>query len=154
MFKHATLNRSYRLIWSELHATWVAVAEFAGRRGKRSCGALFTGAVLALIAAAAAAAGDPAPNALPSVGRLKFSRERSGNIVPKQLGLVFMLALLSFVCALRRLQSLGLVTAAIGIGFKHNLDFITHFAEHWAYAIRHRSALNCPRPAAGGPRHC
>ncbi len=70
MFKHATLNRSYRLIWSELHATWVAVAEFAGRRGKRSCGALFTGAVLALIAAAAAAAGDPAPNALPSGGQV------------------------------------------------------------------------------------
>ncbi|MBL8479841.1 MAG: filamentous hemagglutinin N-terminal domain-containing protein, partial [Sterolibacteriaceae bacterium] len=69
MFKHATLNRSYRLIWCELHATWVAVAEFAGRRGKRSCGALVTGAVLALIPAAAAA-GDPAPNALPSGGQV------------------------------------------------------------------------------------
>ena len=29
MFKHATLNRSYRLVWSELRSTWVAVAEFA-----------------------------------------------------------------------------------------------------------------------------
>lgn len=29
MFKHATMNRAYRLIWCEVRSTWVAVAEFA-----------------------------------------------------------------------------------------------------------------------------
>ncbi|MBI5793122.1 MAG: filamentous hemagglutinin N-terminal domain-containing protein, partial [Rhodocyclales bacterium] len=69
MFKHATLNRSYRLVWSELRSTWVAVAEFASRRGKRSCGALVAGAVLVL-GNGAAAAGDPLPNALPTGGQV------------------------------------------------------------------------------------
>ena len=77
MFKHATLNRSYRLVWSELHATWVAVAEFASRRGKRSCGAAVVGAVLAL-GSGAAAAGDPAAKALPS----------GGQVVAGQVGIV------------------------------------------------------------------
>ncbi|WP_310449665.1 filamentous hemagglutinin N-terminal domain-containing protein, partial [Sulfuritalea sp.] len=70
MFKHATLNRAYRLVWSELRNTWIAVAEFARTRGKRASGAVAIGTVLALGAASATAAGEPSPTALPTNGQV------------------------------------------------------------------------------------
>ncbi|MDZ4253858.1 MAG: filamentous hemagglutinin N-terminal domain-containing protein, partial [Sulfuritalea sp.] len=70
MFKHATLNRAYRLVWSELRNTWIAVAEFAGARGKRASGVVAIGAVLALGAGVATAAGESAPTALPTNGQV------------------------------------------------------------------------------------
>ena len=36
MFKHASVNKIFRLVWSEAHQAWVAVAECARGRGKRS----------------------------------------------------------------------------------------------------------------------
>ena len=36
MHRHASLNRIYRLVWSHVHRTWVAVAENARGGGKRS----------------------------------------------------------------------------------------------------------------------
>ena len=36
MFKHASVNKAFRLVWSEVHNAWVAVAEFARAHGKRS----------------------------------------------------------------------------------------------------------------------
>ena len=36
MKKHASMNRIYRLVWSEVAGCWVAVAEIARGRGKRS----------------------------------------------------------------------------------------------------------------------
>ena len=62
MFKHATMNRAYRLVWSELRNAWIAVAEIAPARGKAA--ASVVAAVLAL-GNAGASAGEPAPNALP-----------------------------------------------------------------------------------------
>ncbi|MDA8254600.1 MAG: filamentous hemagglutinin N-terminal domain-containing protein, partial [Betaproteobacteria bacterium] len=70
MFKHATLNRAYRLVWSELHATWVAVAEFARTRGKRTTCAVVAGTLLALGAGGVTAADAPAPTALPTGGQV------------------------------------------------------------------------------------
>ncbi|MBI3096069.1 MAG: hypothetical protein HYY97_14475, partial [Rhodocyclales bacterium] len=70
MFKHATLNRAYRLVWSELRNTWIAVAEYARTRGKRASGAVAIGIVFALGAANATAAGEPAPTALPTNGQV------------------------------------------------------------------------------------
>ncbi|MDP1609878.1 MAG: filamentous hemagglutinin N-terminal domain-containing protein, partial [Sulfuritalea sp.] len=70
MFKHATMNRAYRLVWSELHRTWVAVAEFARTRGKRASAVVAASATLALGAGAALAAGDPSPTALPTGGQV------------------------------------------------------------------------------------
>ncbi|MFH2087618.1 MAG: filamentous hemagglutinin N-terminal domain-containing protein, partial [Pseudomonadota bacterium] len=70
MFKHATLNRAYRLVWSELRNTWIAVAEFARTRGKRASGAVAMATALALGAAAAMAAGEPSPTALPTNGQV------------------------------------------------------------------------------------
>ncbi|MYM99282.1 ESPR-type extended signal peptide-containing protein, partial [Duganella vulcania] len=35
MYKHASANRFYRLVWSHVHACWVAVAEGARGQGKR-----------------------------------------------------------------------------------------------------------------------
>ncbi|MDP3512743.1 MAG: filamentous hemagglutinin N-terminal domain-containing protein, partial [Sulfuritalea sp.] len=70
MFKHATLNRAYRLVWSELRNTWIAVAEFARTRGKRASGAVAIGTALALGAANAMAAGEPSPTALPTNGQV------------------------------------------------------------------------------------
>ncbi len=34
MFAHASMNRIYRLVWSEVLGAWVAVAENARGRGK------------------------------------------------------------------------------------------------------------------------
>ncbi|MCK9381104.1 MAG: filamentous hemagglutinin N-terminal domain-containing protein, partial [Sulfuritalea sp.] len=70
MFKHATMNRAYRLVWSELHSTWIAVAEFARTRGKRTSGGLAAAVLLALGANSAVAAGVPLPGALPTGGQI------------------------------------------------------------------------------------
>ncbi|MCK9388536.1 MAG: filamentous hemagglutinin N-terminal domain-containing protein, partial [Sulfuritalea sp.] len=63
------MNRAYRLVWSELHNTWIAVAEFARTRGKRASGVVTAAGMLALGAASAGAAA-PAPNALPTGGQV------------------------------------------------------------------------------------
>ncbi|MDO8789529.1 MAG: filamentous hemagglutinin N-terminal domain-containing protein, partial [Sulfuritalea sp.] len=70
MFKHATMNRAYRLVWSELHNTWVAVAEFARTRGKRASGVVAATVVMALGATAAGAVDVPLPTALPTNGQV------------------------------------------------------------------------------------
>ena len=36
MFKHASVNKVFRLVWSEARQAWIAVAESARGRGKRS----------------------------------------------------------------------------------------------------------------------
>jgi filamentous hemagglutinin family protein len=70
MFKHATLNRAYRLVWSELRNTWIAVAEFACARGKRSSVVIAAGTLLAVGAGMAIAAGEPSLTALPTGGQI------------------------------------------------------------------------------------
>ncbi|RSZ59200.1 filamentous hemagglutinin N-terminal domain-containing protein [Massilia atriviolacea] len=64
MFKHASANRFYRLVWSHVHACWVAVAEGArgrGKGGRRKLASLMLGAAVA----AGAAAAPPLDTALP-----------------------------------------------------------------------------------------
>ncbi|NHZ90073.1 filamentous hemagglutinin N-terminal domain-containing protein [Massilia sp. CCM 8733] len=56
MHKHASANRFYRLVWSHVHACWVAVAEGArgrGKGGRRKLASLMLGAAVAANAAAA-----------------------------------------------------------------------------------------------------
>ncbi|MCF8198369.1 MAG: filamentous hemagglutinin N-terminal domain-containing protein [Sulfuritalea sp.] len=65
MFKHASLNRAYRLVWSELHHTWVAVSEFARSHGKRGASVVAAGM---LTLGANAVAAEPVPTALPTGG--------------------------------------------------------------------------------------
>ncbi|MCF8178220.1 MAG: filamentous hemagglutinin N-terminal domain-containing protein, partial [Sulfuritalea sp.] len=65
MFKHASLNRAYRLVWSELHHTWVAVAEFARSQGKRGASVVAAGM---FTLGANAFATEPVPTALPTGG--------------------------------------------------------------------------------------
>jgi len=68
MNKHASLNRFYRLVWSDRLAAYVAVAETATGRGKRTVRA---GALAATFMAAVglsgpyALAGPPIPLAPP-----------------------------------------------------------------------------------------
>lgn len=50
--KRASLNHCYRLIWSDLHQSFIAVAEIARARGKRTCSAVLL-STLALPALAA-----------------------------------------------------------------------------------------------------
>ncbi|MBS1188548.1 MAG: conserved hypothetical rane protein, partial [Rhodocyclaceae bacterium] len=59
------MNKSYRLIWSDLIQAWVAVAEFARARGKKA-GAVLCAAGLA----SGALAAPPAPTALPTGGQI------------------------------------------------------------------------------------
>src|ERR1700674_92428 len=40
MYRHASVNRIYRLVWSQASGSWVPVAETARGRGKRSCKSL------------------------------------------------------------------------------------------------------------------
>ena len=67
MYKHASLNRAYRLVWNDLRNAWIAVAEFCSARGKRGRAvALAAGVALAGAVGGAAMA---APNdALPTGG--------------------------------------------------------------------------------------
>ncbi|MGK5028545.1 YDG domain-containing protein [Janthinobacterium sp. MDT1-19] len=65
---HASMNRIYRLIWSEILGAWVAVAENARGKGKRSGRTLLAPAfaALGLGASMGAFAAPPAPTALPA----------------------------------------------------------------------------------------
>jgi filamentous hemagglutinin family protein len=65
MFKHASANRFYRLVWSHVHACWVAVAEGARGRGKGGRRRL-SGLMLGAAVAAHAAAAPPLQSALPA----------------------------------------------------------------------------------------
>ena len=69
MFKHATMNRAYRLIWCEVRSTWVAVAEFARAHGKRSAAGIALSVALVAGMAGNSAAQNPAPTALPTGGQ-------------------------------------------------------------------------------------
>jgi len=82
MSGHATINRLYRLVWSETLGAWVAVAENTRGRGKRSgrrrlLAALFAGVGMS----SAHAAGPPAPNQLPTGGQVV-----AGNVALSQQG--------------------------------------------------------------------
>jgi len=55
--KSTGLNRVYRLVWSEARQTYIAVAEFARSRGKRSGRAIIAASLL--IVGTAQAAGLP-----------------------------------------------------------------------------------------------
>ncbi len=72
MFAHASMNRIYRLVWSEVLGAWVAVAENAKGRGKRGGRrALLAPAFAALgMGFGAAYAAPPAPTQLPSGGQV------------------------------------------------------------------------------------
>ena len=70
---HATINRIYRLVWSDFLGAWMAVAENAKGRGKSSVGS--TARLVALCAAIGigmppAIAGPPAPTQLPTGGQV------------------------------------------------------------------------------------
>ena len=58
MNRHATLNRFYRLVWNDRLATYVAVAETAKGRGKRSVRA---GALAAVFMSAVGSIQKPPP---------------------------------------------------------------------------------------------
>ena len=58
------MNKSYRLLWNELTQTWVAVAEIARGRGKR------TAAAVLLVASGLALAAPPGANQLPTGGQI------------------------------------------------------------------------------------
>ena len=64
------MNKTYRLIWSELTCTWIAVAEIAKARGKKSSRALLLSAVLAAVLPAPTFAQAPPPNTLPTGGQV------------------------------------------------------------------------------------
>ncbi|WP_426193946.1 YDG domain-containing protein [Massilia sp. DWR3-1-1] len=71
MSGHATINRLYRLVWSDTLGAWVAVAETTRGRGKRSgrgklMAALFAGVAAGSLAQAAA----PPVTALPTGGQV------------------------------------------------------------------------------------
>ncbi len=73
MSAHASMNRIYRLIWSEVLGAWVAVAENARGRGKgggrrRLLAPAF--AALGMGVGLAAYAAPPAPTQLPSGGKV------------------------------------------------------------------------------------
>jgi len=72
------MNHSYRLIWSEVVGTWVAVSELAKSSGKRAGSAVLLTAATLLFAAAPSSAfaappvvlAAPAPTQLPSGGKV------------------------------------------------------------------------------------
>ncbi|MCC7595843.1 filamentous hemagglutinin N-terminal domain-containing protein, partial [Janthinobacterium sp. FW305-129] len=71
MSGHATINRFYRLIWSEAQGAWIAVAEHTRGRGKRSGRGAFMAALFAGLGLAPAAwAAPPAPGQLPTGGQV------------------------------------------------------------------------------------
>ena len=76
-----SLNRIYRLVWNEACGAFVAVAENASGRGKRSsrtAGALLSSVLLAGMAGTAMAAGPQPPpvNALPAGGQVVAGQAR------------------------------------------------------------------------------
>jgi trimeric autotransporter adhesin len=76
MFKHASVNRAYRLVWNEGARTWMAVAECARGRGKSSVRkavglVVQTVGTLSLLAGLSTQAQTPpAPNQLPTGGQV------------------------------------------------------------------------------------
>jgi filamentous hemagglutinin family protein len=74
MHRHASLNRLYRLIWSHVHRTWIAVSETTGGQGKRSSRKLL--AVTMLTATHLAQAGPDGGNVAAGSGIIS----QSGNI--------------------------------------------------------------------------
>jgi filamentous hemagglutinin family protein len=74
MHKHATMNRYYRLVWSHVHACWVAVAEGARGHGKggarRRKATLLAALAAAGVAGAGAAYAAPPATALPTGGQV------------------------------------------------------------------------------------
>ena len=56
------MNKQYRLIWNEFTQAWVAVAENARARGKRTSGAVLVAAAGLAIAAASTSVGAAPPN--------------------------------------------------------------------------------------------
>lgn len=83
MHKHATMNRYYRLVWSHVHACWVAVAEGARGHGKGGARRRKTTLLAALAAAGAAGAGaasaaPPLPTALPTGGQVVAGQAQIG----------------------------------------------------------------------------
>jgi len=59
MHRHATLNRVYRLVWSQVHRTWVVVAETARGRGKRASRKLLLATAASALATANLAQAGP-----------------------------------------------------------------------------------------------
>ncbi|MFP5414653.1 MAG: beta strand repeat-containing protein [Gammaproteobacteria bacterium] len=63
------MNNTYRLIWNELTASWVAVSEITAARGKRTSGVLLLAAV-SLLTPSAQAQTPPDANQLPVGGQV------------------------------------------------------------------------------------
>ncbi|WP_303783196.1 filamentous hemagglutinin N-terminal domain-containing protein, partial [Azovibrio restrictus] len=53
------MNRAYRLVWSDLHGAFVAVAEFARARGKRASSAVLAAGLIAVLPGLSLAANLP-----------------------------------------------------------------------------------------------
>ncbi|WP_161965692.1 filamentous hemagglutinin N-terminal domain-containing protein [Steroidobacter cummioxidans] len=70
MNKHASMNRIYRLVWSDAQNTWVPVAELTSARGKRSRAGRAAAAVALALASSAALAAEPAVGTLPRGGQV------------------------------------------------------------------------------------
>lgn len=69
------MNKSYRLIWSDITQTWVAAAETTRGRGKRTSGAVLLAVASAVLAAYpqgvfAAPPNPPAATQLPTGGQV------------------------------------------------------------------------------------
>ena len=67
------MNKTYRLVWSDLSQTWVAVSETAASRSKRAAGVVLLAAAVGLgvpLPAAAQAVAPPPANALPTGGNV------------------------------------------------------------------------------------
>ncbi|MBI5898860.1 MAG: filamentous hemagglutinin N-terminal domain-containing protein [Rhodocyclales bacterium] len=69
MFNHATMNRAYRLVWSNVRDTWIAVPEFARAMGK-SASMVAAGALLVTGMTGHAMAQAVGLNALPTGGQV------------------------------------------------------------------------------------
>ncbi len=70
MNKHASMNRIYRLVWSETQGTWVPVAELTSARGKRSRAGRAAIAGALLLTSGVALTAEPAVGMLPSGGHV------------------------------------------------------------------------------------
>ena len=75
MNNHSSMNRIYRLVWSERLKSYIAVAEIARGKGKSVLRGFARGVIAAAMAAGLAAgniafAAPPAPNALPTGGQV------------------------------------------------------------------------------------
>ena len=69
MYKHATVNKAFRLKWSDARSAWVAVAEFVRSSGKRASTTVSHGLLLGVVAFSAsmsASAQVPISTTLPN----------------------------------------------------------------------------------------